>query len=319
LQTPPIPASEEARLAALRLLNILDTQPEERFDRLTRMARRMFSVPVAHVTLVDAERQWHKSSSGSAPRETHRDISFCSHAILDDAVLHVPDAFLDERFFDNPQVLDGPRIRFYAGCPLKVGSENLGTLCVIDEKPHEFGDEDLQLLKDLAEMAEMELVAVQLATTDYLTSLSNRRGFEALARHSLSVCRRTDRPATMLFFDLDRFKEINDTRGHAEGDNALMTFSQGLLHVFRESDVIGRIGGDEFAVLLSGAEGENVAEVLPRLREWLTINHSAAEMGYEILFSVGLIDFDVEKHETIEHLLAEADAAMYGNKRAARA
>jgi GAF domain-containing protein len=134
------------------LLNILDTQPEERFDRLTRMAKRLFSVPIATVTLVDTHRQWFKSSQGLSASETSRDISLCGHTILSDEILLVPDAELDERFFDNPLVVGDPNIRFYAGCPLKVGAENLGTLCVIDDKPRVFGQEELRLLRDLAEI-----------------------------------------------------------------------------------------------------------------------------------------------------------------------
>src|SRR6202046_3054918 len=119
-----IPATEESRIAALRLLNILDTQPEERFDRLTRMARRLFSVPIAQGTLIDTDRQWFKSSAGVSNGETSRDVSFCAHAILDDEVMCIQDAIQDERFFDNPLVVGQPGIRFYAGCPLEGDDTN---------------------------------------------------------------------------------------------------------------------------------------------------------------------------------------------------
>jgi diguanylate cyclase (GGDEF)-like protein len=318
MQIAPIPVNEKSRIARLHLLNILDTQPEERFDRLTRMARRLFSVPIAQVTLVDTNRQWFKSSDGVSSRETPRDVSICAHAILGEDILFVPDASLDDRFFDNPLVLGEPNIRFYAGCPLKVGSESLGTLCVIDDKPREFGDEERALLKDLARMAEQELAALQLATTDHLTTLSNRRGFEVLAQHTLRICKRMMRPATLLFFDLDHFKPINDVYGHAEGDRALKTFAQGLVEVFRDSDVIGRVGGDEFALLLTGAHSENVSAALSRLKEWLVTTGRVEERGYEIQFSAGQVEFDSAKHETIEDLLALADSAMYQNKKTSR-
>ena len=100
-------------------------------------------------------------------------------------------------------------------------------------------------------MAEQELSALQLATTDHLTLISNRRGFEVLARHAVQFCRRLQLPVTLLSFDLNKFKEINDRHGHAAGDQALKTFARGLLAVFRDSDVIGRLGGDEFAVLMT--------------------------------------------------------------------
>jgi diguanylate cyclase (GGDEF)-like protein len=318
MKPAPTPLNEESRIATLRLLNILDTEPEERFDRLTRMAKKLFSVPIAAITLVDTDRQWFKSSIGLSARETPRDIAFCSHAILGDDVFLVPDASSHESFSDNPLVVGDPNIRFYAGCPLKVGDANLGTLCVIDNKPHEFGEEDLQMLKDLAGMVAEELTAVQLAVTDALTTLTNRRGFEILARHALSVCKRMGRPATLLFFDLNRFKQINDTLGHAAGDSALKTFARGLLTVCRVSDVIGRLGGDEFGVLLTGTGSETVSDFLSRLQRWIEANNRVEETGYAIEFSVGQVRFEPEKNHSIENLLALADSAMYENKRAFR-
>jgi len=318
MQAAPFPISEKSRIATLRLLNILDTEPEERFDRLTRMAKRLFSVPIAQVTLVDTDRQWFKSSVGVEVLETPRDISFCAHAILGEGIMLVPDARDDERFSDNPLVLGDPNIRFYAGCPLKVGKENLGTLCLIDDRPREFGEEEQQLLRDLAEMAERELNAVQMATTDHLTGISNRRGFEVLARHALQVCRRLQLPVTLLSFDLNQFKAINDRHGHAAGDMALKTFAQGLMAIFRESDVIGRLGGDEFAVLMTGVKGDFQESCFLRLREWLRVNNRVELTGYEILFSVGMIEVAPQERMSIEGLMARADSAMYEHKKGSR-
>jgi len=315
---PAIPQDEEARIAALRILNILDTEPEERFDRLTRMAKRLFSVPIATVTLVDTNRQWFKSQVGLTASETPRNISICAHTILGEGIFTVPDTLQDERFIDNPLVTGDPNIRFYAGCSLKIGEQSLGTLCVIDREPREFGREERELLMDLAEMAERELVAVQLASTDHLTQLSNRRGFETLTHHALSVCRRMQRPATVLLFDLNHFKGINDTFGHAEGDRALKAFAQGLLVVFRNSDVIGRLGGDEFAVLMTGSNAKSSASAISRLREWLVADRLAHGRLYGIEFSVGEIEFDAVKLDSIETLLDLADAAMYQDKRESR-
>jgi len=318
MQIAPLPANENSRIACLRLLNILDTQPEERFDRITRMAKRLFSVPIAQVTLIDTNRQWFKSSIGVSDRETSRDFSFCAHAILGEGIMHVSDASQDDRFFDNPLVTGAPNIRFYAGCPLQVGAENLGTLCVIDDKPREFDDEERRLLTDLAGMVEQELVSLQQATTDHLTTLANRRGFEVLARHSLRICKRMAIPSTLVYFDLDRFKRLNDTYGHAEGDLALKTFARGLLAVFRDTEVIGRLGGDEFAVLMSGATRENAFAVVNRLKEWIANDSRLEGRSYEVQFSSGQIGFDPGKHNSIEDLLADADSAMYENKNASR-
>lgn len=319
--TPPsIPANEQLRLDTLRALNILDTSAEERFDRLTRLARRLFGVPIALVSLVDANRQWFKSCIGLSSTESPREVSFCGHAILDDGILLVPDALLDERFHDNPLVVDEPGIRFYAGCPLSVANgSKLGTLCLIDVQPREFGEEDRALLRDLARMAEQELAALQLATMDELTLLSNRRGFSALAQHALNVCERLDKPATLLFFDLDGFKGINDRFGHAEGDRALSVFAAQLRQSLRDSDVIGRLGGDEFVALLTSSDAALCEATLARLKSAMDAINEQAARGYDIAFSVGSVQFDAARHDGTTALLAEADAAMYANKASRKA
>ena len=153
-----IPKDETSRVKALLGLSILDTKAEERFDRLTRMAQRVLKVPIALVSLLDSNRQWIKSCQGIQVQETSRDISFCSHAILDDETFVIPDTKLDTRFFDNPLVVGEPNIRFYAGQPLKAkDGSNIGTLCVIDNKPRILSQSDIDFLQDLAVMVENEL------------------------------------------------------------------------------------------------------------------------------------------------------------------
>ncbi|WP_223470571.1 MULTISPECIES: sensor domain-containing diguanylate cyclase [unclassified Pseudomonas] len=316
---PRQPDDEAARLKNLHSLKLLDTAPEERFDRLTRLARRLFDVPIALVSLVDANRQWFKSSAGLDASETSREISFCGHAILQDQILEICDAEQDERFHDNPLVTDKPGIRFYAGHPLGMeDGSKLGTLCLLDTKPRKLNDEERELLRDLARMAEQEMVAVQMASMDELTLLSNRRGFRMLAQHALNVCDRLSRPATLLFFDLNDFKPINDRYGHAEGDNALKTFADVLRIAFRESDVIGRLGGDEFVALLTGSSHVEIAAIMARLQEILDERNAMLQRGYDIRFSVGQIEYDPQRHQSIDLLLADADAAMYTQKQALR-
>lgn len=319
MQPPIKPADEAKRLETLRAFDILDTPPEERFDRLTRLAKRLFGVPIALVSLVDADRQWFKSSVGLIAGETSRDVSFCGHAILGDDIFIVPDTLNDDRFHDNPLVSDAPGIRFYAGCPLRVADgSKLGTLCLIDVAPRELGADDQELLRDLSRMVEQEIAAVALATMDELTALSNRRGFEALAQHALNVCKRMSKPATVLFFDLNRFKQINDQFGHAEGDRALTTFADMLRQALRDSDVIGRLGGDEFVALLTDASSDEASLLTARLQALLDARNAHDSRGYNIAFSVGKIAFAPERHASIAALLAEADAAMYAHKQATK-
>ena len=317
---PIKPENENTRIDSLRALGILDTPPEERFDRLTRLARRLFRVPIALVSLVDENRQWFKACVGLAATETPREISFCGHAILGDDILVVSDALADARFHDNPLVTGAPGIRFYAGCPLRApGGSKLGTLCIIDVEPRELDDEKCDLMRDLARMVEAEFAAVRLATTDDLTMLSNRRGFEALAQHALNVCKRMQKPASLLFFDLNDFKKINDVHGHAEGDRALKTFADVLRNELRDSDVIGRLGGDEFVAILTDSTSSQTMAVTQRLRSTLGTLNGDAQRRYQLRCSVGQVEFDANRHATVASLLAEADAAMYDNKRALKA
>ena len=158
----PRPADEEERLAALRALEVLDTPREERFERITRTASRLFRVPFALVSLVDAERQWFKSCHGLGLEETPRALSFCAHAILSDEPLVIGNTLADPRFAGHPMVTGEPGIRFYAGQPLRSGGRALGTLCILDTRPRELEPEDLSALADLAAWAESELGSVEL-------------------------------------------------------------------------------------------------------------------------------------------------------------
>ena len=160
MESARIPENEIQRLKKLELYQILDTSPEEAFDRITRIVAETIGVPIALVSLVDRERQWFKSDYGLGAAETPRDLAFCAHAILGDEIFEVPNALNDPRFADNPLVTEDPSIRFYAGMPLTTpDGYNLGTLCAIDHVPRELSESHRQLLQDLGKIVvdEMEL------------------------------------------------------------------------------------------------------------------------------------------------------------------
>jgi len=157
--TAPTPANEDDRLSALRQLLILDTPPEERFDRIAAFAADEFDVPIAVVSLVDSERTWFKSHCGLDVCEAPRDISFCGHAIMSDEPFIIPDATLDPRFADNPHVALEPHVRFYAGACLKLpGGQNVGTLCLFDFKPREMDRVALAILGTLRDLVVEQLL-----------------------------------------------------------------------------------------------------------------------------------------------------------------
>ncbi|MES2832110.1 MAG: sensor domain-containing diguanylate cyclase [Pseudomonadota bacterium] len=317
MKSPEIPPNEAERLHALRSLAILDSSHEERFDRVTRMARRLFGVPISLVTMVDEHRQWFKSSQGIDASETSREVSFCGHAINQEGLFIIPNTLIDERFHDNPLVTDAPNIRFYAGYPLKLRQGiNIGTLCLIDSKPREMDAEDRQLLQDLGEMIEQEIKSIQLATLDPLTMISNRRGFSTLVDHSLKICRRKELPLSLLFLDLNKFKAINDIYGHHEGDAALVSFAQIMLDSFRDCDVIARLGGDEFVVLLLDSDEDRISVVLERFKAATANFNRDSNKPYNIEYSVGVTHFPHNTDKPIEKMIQAADAAMFEDKKA---
>jgi diguanylate cyclase (GGDEF)-like protein len=310
---PRIPADELRRLGALRASGLLDTPAEERFDRVTRMAQRLFDVPIALISLVDEDRQWFKSRQGLDTSETPRAFSFCAHAIEGDEVFQVFDAEADVRFADNPLVVGDPNIRFYAGCPVSApDGSKLGTLCVIDRRPRQFSEDDILALQDLAEMVENEIAQAHVALTDELTGLSNRRGFVLFGQTVLGICARQGLAATLVYADLDAFKPINDTFGHAEGDLAIREAADLLASTFRASDVVARVGGDEFCILLTGAG--SAEDPIKRLHVLLELRNHAPGARYPLAFSVGRAAFDPEAPKTIDELLTVADTAMYLEK-----
>ncbi|MBS0385215.1 MAG: GAF domain-containing protein [Proteobacteria bacterium] len=153
-----LPTNEEARLEAVHGLGLLDTEAEERFDRHTRIAAAALDAPIALVTLVDRDRQWFKSHQGFDFSETPRDIGFCSHAILENAPLVVNDALNDDRFAENPAVVGDPRVRFYAGIPLRTSDGiPVGAFCIVDHKPRSLSPTQLKMLQDIAKLVEEEL------------------------------------------------------------------------------------------------------------------------------------------------------------------
>ncbi|MGB6135574.1 MAG: PAS domain-containing protein [Shewanella sp.] len=157
MQAPDLPKNEPSRLNSLKQTGLLDTQPEPRFDRLTHLAQLCLGTEIVLVSLIDADRQWFKSKQGLDACETIRDISFCGYTILGEGIFEVPDALLDNRFADNPLVLNAPHIRFYAGVPLVSDGENIGTLCFIDSKPRQFTEKERQIATEMGKAIEQEI------------------------------------------------------------------------------------------------------------------------------------------------------------------
>jgi len=238
---------------------------------------------------------------------------------LDTNLFVIEDASKDPRFADNPLVTGEPHIRFYAGYPLQaLNGEKMGTLCIIDQKPRQFGQEDRLALTDLGKMAEQEIKITELALNDELTGLSNRRGFMTLARQMQKLSDRNIHPLALIYFDLDNFKSINDTYGHAQGDAILRAFADALQRTARDADLLARLGGDEFAWLLSSQTENEAVELIERLEKELSGFNAQQATDQQVRFSHGIAHYTPRSSISIDQLLAEADAKMYKNKYSSR-
>ena len=328
----PVAADEDERLRVLRQLHILDTPKDENFEIFPALAATLFEAPISAVSLIDAERHWFKATKGLDATEIPRDISFCAYAILQpDQVLLVPDATKDERFAGNPFVTGEAGIRFYAGAPVLDPSTGmaLGTLCVLDRVPRQISPAWIEQLKRLARGVGSALQlhgTVQklqtMALHDPLTGAANRVALEAklgrlLAGPDAGGGRTMDQPALM-FLDLDRFKAINDLFGHAGGDAALRETVTRIRRCIRSADLVARMGGDEFCVLLSECGDRQDAEaVAARIHASLAETFLIDGKAVPLQTSIG-IAFAPTDAADMAGLMARADEALYAAKHAGR-
>jgi diguanylate cyclase (GGDEF)-like protein len=310
---------EAARLAALDSYDILDTPAEEAFDRITRIARNVFGTSMSTVTFVDGHRQWFKSRQGVLDHQTCKPDSFCNVALRQDEVLVVPDALNDPRFAETGLVTGAPHIRFYAGAPLRTSDgHGLGALCVIDTKPREFSASEVAILRDLGDMVMRELEAQRLTSTDSLTGALSRHGFRNEAQRAIALALRHKHPTSCIVFDVDHFKQVNDKYGHAAGDAVLVECVQACRERLRASDIFGRIGGEEFAVVLPHtgvADAMKVAETLRSSLAEQQVPLPDAPLSITASFGVSTLDRSVGD---IDELLRRADVALYIAKDAGR-
>lgn len=315
MKIPAIPSDEEKRLASLNESGLLESGSTPRLDCLVRLAKRMFDVPAALITLVDKEQLYFKSSDGFPGDSIPRKISFCGHTILSDAPMVVPDATRDERFGDNPLVTGEAHIRFYAGYPLRLPDGSVvGSFCLIDRKPRELTASEMDSLKDFAMIVEDEFAAMSAASTDALTGLFNRRGFDSLAQYAIASARRRAEPLTLAWIDLDNFKKINDTWGHAEGDGALKAMASVMTASLRESDLRVRIGGDEFAIVFSDTHEQGAWIAMQYLEEQVAAWNQTSGKPWKLQFSWGLSEFDHNGTGELMAWMKEADEKMYEMK-----
>ncbi|MEX3925391.1 PAS domain S-box protein [Paraburkholderia sp. BR10936] len=256
--TAPLPLDEDVRLRALRQLDILDTDPEEAFDRISRLAAFAFDMPIVLISLVDEDRQWFKSHHGLAACETPRSVSFCAHAVLSKCMLVVEDALDDERFLDNPLVTGAPNIRFYAGSPLCLADgQVVGTLCLIDEKPRTFDAAQAAMLADFAHLVERELELRRQLNRSRTAHERDRRSLAISEARFRTVFQQT--PIGKAVVDLDgRFLDVNqkfsEIIGYEESELRRRTFAS----VTHPADIAADLA--QVAELLAGRQATYAIE-----------------------------------------------------------
>lgn len=306
---------ERERLCALDRYDVLDTPPEEAFDRITRLVRRVFEVPIAAVTLIDGHRQWFKSRQGLDVAETDLAQSLCHMAVMRGEPLVIENTLHDPRVRTNRCVTEGLKLRFYAGIPLVTpDGHTVGTLCAADIEPRSFSPHEVEILSDLARLVLSELELRTLATTDALTGTMSRRAFREEAGRALSLAKRHSNDLSLLMFDLDHFKRVNDTHGHGAGDLVLSEVTAACRRDLRTSDLMGRLGGEEFAILLPHTGSSAAFAVAEKLRSSiarLRLTVGTAEISATASFGVCGIDASVHDVDT---LLERSDKALYAAK-----
>jgi diguanylate cyclase (GGDEF)-like protein len=312
-------ARESARLQALERYDVLDTAPEGAFDHITRLTKKLFGVPIAIVSFIDGHRQWYKASEGLDVKEVPREQTFCQHVVAGGSSLIVSDAAKHPNFCQHQFVVNNPRIRFYAGIPLKTDDgHSIGVLCIIDTKPREFLPDEVDVMQDLAHIVMGALELRLTANKDSLTGALSRRAFKEEVVYAVTLALRHHHDLSVVAIDLDLFKSVNDTYGHAAGDVMLAKTVQCCVKQLRSTDLIGRLGGEEFAVLLPNTGKADALQLAEKMREAVAyqrvlFQHNVIKLTAS--FGVASLDYDTRD---VDALLERADKALHSAKLAGR-
>ncbi|MFP4147683.1 MAG: putative bifunctional diguanylate cyclase/phosphodiesterase [Halorhodospira sp.] len=322
MEHAPIPEDEERRQEALERYRILDTDNEPIFDRIARLACRIFDTPIAAITFIDRHRQWFKAAPGLEVRETPREISFCGHVVAGEDPLIVPDAYADRRFHDNPLVTETPGIRAYLGVPLRTEEGlRIGVLCVQDRQARDFSEADAGTLRELADITVYALEArlaqsdaERLMHFDPLTGLPNRLLFWDRLQQALATRRYDGKDLAVLALDLRDFRAVNDSLGREQGDRLLAKVGERLQASLRQDDTVARLSGDEFGILLPRlSDTDDSASLAWRIVEAVEVPYELDGVRVPVSARVG-ISVRTGEEDTAELLLERADAAMHEAK-----
>lgn len=310
---------ERERLAALENLDLLNSPRDEGFDRIVRLIQQVFTVEIGLVSLIDGHRQWYQACSGLSADEVPLEDTFCRYVLNDEQPMVVQDATKDPRFVAHPAVTGVDHIRFYAGVPLKTRARHtIGTVCAIDRTPRSFSRKELGILQELAGAAMDRVELMQTASTDSLTEALTRRAFKREAEQLIATALRHKHDLACLVLDVDHFKKVNDTHGHAAGDEVLKAVAAACRAKLRTGDLFGRLGGEEFVIVLPHVGAEDAMVAAEKLRAEIAARPISGAFGtLNVTASFGSAALSIVGRD-IETLLAQADAAMYQAKGSGR-
>ncbi|MEX2125251.1 MAG: sensor domain-containing diguanylate cyclase [Woeseia sp.] len=331
-----------ASTATLKLANLHSLDPfytplEERFERITRLARRALNVPIAAITVVQGDRQWFKSVSGWQVTELPMSKSLCAEVVREGKQMIVSDTLEDLYMMSNPVVCDKPKIRFYAGFPIRDSEgRTSGTFCVMDVKPRKPDASFGITLADLGDMAQRELFTVELgnaqsalvtklgearrqAMFDPLTRLWNRRGATNLLNSALKDAGKYNHSVGICLADIDNFKQVNDQFGHQVGDQVLRRVASSIVASVRPQDIVCRYGGEEFLVIVHDIDEKGCVAIGERICAGMRdLPIQTRDGSVAATISIGVAMRNRGDPLSPEQLIALADAALYQSKRAGR-
>jgi len=336
----PLLRFEQQRSEVLQRYRILNGSEVHVAEQIAQTAALALGVPIVIASLNERYRNWYRSSCGASSEEIESLQAFCSQANLSQSVFAVADIGDDPYFANDPAVTGSQKIIFFAGAPLRdPDGKRFGTLCLIDCKSHAFDQHRLDLLesfaaivsedicvrsaaryavRDLIEAEHDKCDLFDMAMTDPLTKALNRRAFFRFSEREVLRASRHIKPLTALMLDIDHFKRVNDVHGHGVGDEVLIRLVSCLTANIRDGDLLGRLGGEEFALVLPETEPIRAVVLANRLREAVSELRFPGKAGpFAVTISIGISEpafADID----ILPALERADTALYMAKQNGR-
>lgn len=339
LSYPP-PRFEQQKSEVLQRYRILRSEDVHDADHIARAASLALGAPIVMAALNERYRSWYRAAHGVSEDQFDCLQTFCAPASLSDEVFAIADARLEPYFARQPAVIGAPHVVFFAGAPLSdPDGKRFGTLCLIGSQPRTLTPEEITLLKNMAHIVSRDICvcsagryAVQdlidaeedrcalydLAVTDPLTKALNRRAFFRFAEREVQRAQRHNHPLSVLMFDIDHFKRVNDVHGHAVGDEVILRLSRLVTDNIRDTDLLGRLGGEEFGLILPETSIEAALLLANRLREAAkSLSFKSAEGSFNVSISMGVSQPQAGEVDICASL-DRADKALYRAKRLGR-